>query len=70
MFFYFYCKINRNQLERVLEAIYGLRLDKYFEISNIAFRGKKLVTRHFLLHSNSQSMDKIRDLPISIDLRT
>ena len=37
LFFQFYCKINRNQLEIVVEATYGLHPYQYFEILNLKF---------------------------------
>ena len=36
-FFQFYCKINRNQLEIVVKATYGLHSNKYLEILNLIF---------------------------------
>ena len=36
-FLQFYCKINRNQLEIVVKATYGLHSNKYFEILNLTF---------------------------------
>ena len=54
-----------NQLELVAEANYGLHPNKYFEILNLKFEGRSLVTRRFELHSNSQRAKEIRDLPIS-----
>ena len=69
IFFQFYFKIKRNQLEIVLTATYGLHPNKYFEILNLTFWGRSLLTRRFGLHSNSRGADEIKDLPISIDLR-
>ena len=66
-FLQFYCKINRNQLEIVVKATYGLHSNKYFEILNLTFWGRSLVTRRFGLHSNSRDADEIKGLPISID---
>ena len=70
IFFQFYCKINRKQLEIVLEESYDLHPDKYFEILNQTFGGRSPVTRRFWLHSNSRGVDDMRDLPISIDFHT
>ena len=67
MFFQFYCKINRNPFEIVVEATYGLRPNKYFEILHLKFGGRSLLMRLFGLYSNSLGADEIRDLPISID---
>ena len=36
-FLQFYYKINRNQLEIVVKATYGLHSNKYFEILNLTF---------------------------------
>ena len=66
IFFQFYCRINRNQLEIVVKATYGLHANKYFEILNLTFGGRSLVTRRFGLHSSSREADKIKDLLISI----
>ena len=66
-FFQFYCKINRNQLEIVVKATYGLHSNKYFEILNLTFWGSSLVTRRFGLHSDSWGTDEIKGLLISID---
>ena len=66
IFFQFYCRINRNQLEIVVKATYGLHANKYFEILNLTFGGRSLVTRRFGLHSSSRDADKIKDLLISI----
>ena len=66
-FFQFYCKINRNQSKTVVESIYGLYPNQCFEILNLKFRGRSLVTRRFRFHSNSQGADEIIDLPILID---
>ena len=35
IFFQFYCKTNRNQLKIVLESLYGVQVNKYFEILKI-----------------------------------
>ena len=32
VFFEFYCKINKNQLEMILDATYGLHLNEHFKI--------------------------------------
>ena len=66
-FLQFYCKINRNQLEIVVKATYGLHSNKYFKILNLTILGRSLVTRCFGLHSNSRGTDEIKGLPISID---
>ena len=66
-FLQFYCKINRNQLEIVVKATYGLHSNKYFEILNLTFWGRSLVARHFGLHSNYRGADEIKDFPILID---
>ena len=39
--FQIHCKTNRNQLEIILEATYGLHFNKYFKIMNLKFREKK-----------------------------
>ena len=69
IFFHFYCKTNRGQLEIVVETTYGLHPNKHFEILNKKFAGKSLVIRSFGFHSNSRGADEIRDFPISIDFR-
>ena len=66
-FFQFYCKKNRNQLEIVVKVTHGLHSIKYFEILNLTFLGRSLVTRCFGLHSNSRGADEIKGLPISIE---
>ena len=66
-FFNFTAKNNRNQLEKVVKAFYGLHPNKYFEILNLAFEGRSLVMRCFRLHQKSRGTDEITDLPISID---
>ena len=60
IFFQFYCRINRKQLEIAVEAIYGLNPDKYFEILNLKFGGR------FGLHPNSRWAYEIRELLIAI----
>ena len=60
-----YCKINRNQLEIIVKATYGLHSTKYFKILNLTFWGKDLVTRRFGLRSNSRGGDEIKCLPTS-----
>ena len=65
-FFQFYCKINRNKSEIVVELTYGLYHNYYFEILNLKFGGRSLITRRFRLHSNSRGANKIKDLPILI----
>ena len=57
-FFQFYCKIKINWLEIVVKATYDLHANKYFEIFNLTFWGRSLVTRRF--HSNSQGADEIK----------
>ena len=66
-FFQFYFKINRNQLEIVVKATYGLHSNEYFEILHLTVWERSLVTRRFGLHSNSRGADEIKGLPISID---
>ena len=68
-FLQLYCKINRNQLEIVVKATYDLHSNKYFEILNLTYWGRSLVTRHFGLHSNSPGAEEVKDFPISIDFR-
>ena len=70
IFFQFHCKTNKNQLEIVIEATYGLHPDKYFKILSLKFGRRCLVTRRFGLHSNSRDADEIRNLSISIDFCT
>ena len=36
-FFQFDCKINRDQLEIVVKATYGLHPNEYFEVLNLRF---------------------------------
>ena len=69
IFYQFYFKIKRNKLEIVVKATYGLHPNKYFEILNLTFWGRSLVTRRFGLHSISRGADEIKGLPISIDFR-
>lgn len=66
IFFQFYCRINREQLEIAVETIYGLNPDKYFEILNLKFGGRNLLTRRFGLHPNSRCAYEIRELLIAI----
>ena len=68
--FQFYYKINKNKLEVVVEATYGIHPNKYFKILNLTFGGRSLLTSRFGLYSNSRGADGIRDLPILIDFRT
>ena len=68
-FFQFYSKINRNQSEIVVEPTYGLNPNLYFEILNLKFGGRSLVTRRFDLHLNCRGPDEIKGLPISIGFR-
>ena len=58
---------NRNQLEIVLKATYGLHPNKYLKILDLTFWGRSLVTRRFGLPTNSRGADEIKGLPISID---
>ena len=51
-------------------TIYGLHPNEYFEILNLKFGERNLVTRCFRLHSNFRVADEIRDLPISRDFST
>ena len=66
IFFQFYFKINRNQLQISVKATYGLHSDKHLEILNLTFWGRSLVTRHFGLYLNSRGSHEIKDLPILI----
>ena len=68
-YLYTYSKINRNQLKIVVKATYGLHPNKYFEIMNLTFWKRSLVTKRFGLHSNSRGADEIKGLSISIDFR-
>ena len=63
----FYFKLNRNQLEIVVKATYGLHPDKYFEILHVTFWGRSFATRRFDLQSNSRGANEIKGLPILID---
>ena len=65
IFFQFYSKINRNQLQIVAETTYGLNSRN--RISKTEF--KILTTKRFGFHSNSRGVDEIYDLPISIDFQ-
>ena len=65
----FYCKININQLEIVVKATYDLCSNKYFEVLNLTFWGRSLVTRRFGLHSNSRGAGEIKGLLIWRDFR-
>ena len=65
-FFQFYFK-NRNQLEIVVIATYGLYPNKYFEILDLTFWGRSLVTKRFGIDSYSWGADEIKDLLILID---
>ena len=69
IFFEFYCKIKRNQLEIVLEETCGSQ-HKYFGILDLTFGGRILVTRRFRLCLNSQTRNQIRDWSILIDFCT
>ena len=66
-FFQCYFKINRNQLEIVLKETYCLHSNKFFKILYLTFWGRSLVTKRFILHSNSRGADEIKGSPISID---
>ena len=57
--FQFYCKINRNQLEIVVEGTYALHPKKYCKILDIIFGGRSLVVRDLGLLSNSRGVDTI-----------
>ena len=52
-----------------MKETYGLHSNKYYEILNLKFWEKILVTRRFSLHSNSRGTDEIKGLPNSIDFR-
>ena len=68
--FQFYCKISKKkQLGIAVEATYGLHSNQCFETLNLTIGGRSLVTRRFWLHSNLRGVDKINNLPISIDFR-
>ena len=54
----------------ILEATYGINLNKYFKIMNVKLKGRNLVTRRFGLHSNSGGADSIRGMLISVDFCT
>ena len=62
-----YFKVNTNQLEIVLKATYSLHPNKFFKILYLTFWGRSLVTKRFILHSNSRGADEIKGSPISID---
>ena len=65
VFFQFYCKINRKQLEIVVEVTSDLRVNKYFAIKNVKFGGSGLVPRCFEFHSISRGAAEIGDQLIS-----
>ena len=65
--FLFYRKISRNQLEIVVKPNHGLHPNKYFEILYLTFWERRLVTRHFSIHSNPWGVDEIKDLLIAIE---
>ena len=44
-FFLIHCKTKRKQLEKFLEATYGLCINKYFEIINLKLGGRSLATK-------------------------
>ena len=69
IFFQFHCKINRNRLEIVLEATYGLQPYKYYEILNLKFWGRSKVIKRSRFHSNSQGVHEIKDFPVSVDFQ-
>ena len=52
-----------------MKETYGLHSNKYYEILNLKFWEKSLVTRRFSLDSNSRGTDEIKGLPNSIDFR-
>ena len=64
----FYCKINKNQLEIVVWATYGL-YPYSFEILNLKFWSRSLVAKRFGFHSNSRGADEIKNLLILIDFQ-
>ena len=70
IFFQFYCKINRKQLEILVEVTSDLRVNKYFAIKNVKFGGSGLVPRCFEFRSISGGTAEIRDLLISKDFGT
>ena len=57
----FTAKKNKNQLEIVVKASYGLHPNKCFQILNLTFRRRSLMTRRFEICSNCQGRDEIRD---------
>ena len=67
IFFQFCFTINKNQLEIVVKVTYWLHPNKYSEILNLTFWGRNLVTRSFGFHVNSQGVDEIKGLPVSIE---
>ena len=70
IFFQFYCKINKKQLEIVVEVTYGLHPNQYFEILDLKIAGKGLMKRCFKLYLNSRGAHEISDLPLSTDFCT
>ena len=52
-----YYKINRNQLQIVVRRTRGLHSNNYFEILNLIFGGRNLVTSCFGLHLNSRGAE-------------
>ena len=64
---YEYCldRLSNNLiLEIVVKGTYSLYPKKYFEILNLTFWGRNLLTRRFGLHSNSRGVYEITDLPV------
>ena len=59
IFFQLYCKINRNQWGTVVEAIFGLHPNYYFEILNLKYGGRSLLMKRLGFRSNSRGADKI-----------
>ena len=61
IFLQFYCKINREQLEILIEVAYSSRPKKYFEVLNLTIGGRSQIMKRFGCHSNSRGEYKIRD---------
>ena len=53
----------------VVKATYNLHSNKYFEIWNVTFWGRSLVTKLSRFHLISRAADEIKALPISTDFR-
>ena len=60
-------KIKRNLLEVILEKTYGPQLSKYFKLINLKLGRRRLVTNHFVLHSDLRGVDDIKHIPILIN---